>query len=164
MSEFRRSLQSILSSKSSWTTTHRQRLMYGVNLNVSSLNADENCVALQVVYLLDSESAFAIIQPAITGLDSASLSPSSIWGHCFIATYQIIMTWMFESRKPLSSLVRYVTIFSVLARCLSGSKGRSTLVVFLRCCCMFASRGASRLSPSLACATGITNAYVKCAG
>jgi len=43
--------------------------MYGVNLNVSSLNADENCVALQVVYLLDSESAFAIIQPAITGLD-----------------------------------------------------------------------------------------------
>jgi hypothetical protein len=27
-------LQSILSSKSSWTTTHRQRLMYGVNLNV----------------------------------------------------------------------------------------------------------------------------------
>ena len=34
MSEFRRSLQSILSSKSSWTTTHRQRLMYGVNLNV----------------------------------------------------------------------------------------------------------------------------------
>ena len=83
--------------------------------------------------------------------------------HCFIATYQIIMTWMFESRKPLSSLVRYVTIFSVLARCLSGSKGRSTLVVFLRCCCMFASRGASRLSPSLACATGITSAYMKCA-
>ena len=34
MSEFRRSLQSILSSKSSWTTTHRQRLLYGVNLNV----------------------------------------------------------------------------------------------------------------------------------
>ena len=34
MSEFRRSLQSILSSKSSWATTHRQRLMYGVNLNV----------------------------------------------------------------------------------------------------------------------------------
>ena len=29
---------------------------------------------------------------------------------------------------------------------------------------MGANRGASRLSPSLACATGITNAYVKCAG
>ena len=69
MSEFRRSSQSILSSKSSWTTTHRQRLMYGVNLNVSSLNADENCVALQVVYLLDSESAFAIIQPARLRMD-----------------------------------------------------------------------------------------------
>jgi len=34
VSEFRRSLQSILSSKSSWTTTHRQGLVYGVNLNV----------------------------------------------------------------------------------------------------------------------------------
>ena len=31
-------------------------------------------------------------------------------------------------------------------------------------CCMGANRGASRLSPSLACATGITSAYVKCAG
>ena len=29
---------------------------------------------------------------------------------------------------------------------------------------MGANRGASRLSPSLAYATGITNAYVKCAG
>ena len=27
-------MQSILSSKSSWTTTHRQRLMYRVNSNV----------------------------------------------------------------------------------------------------------------------------------
>ena len=34
VSEFCRGLQSILPSKSSWTTTHRQRLMYGVNLNV----------------------------------------------------------------------------------------------------------------------------------
>ena len=30
--------------------------------------------------------------------------------------------------------------------------------------CMGANRGASRLSPSLAYATGITNAYMKCAG
>ena len=37
-------------------------------------------------------------------------------------------------------------------------------VEFWRCCCMVASRGASRLSPSLACKTGTTNAYVKCAG
>jgi hypothetical protein len=28
------SLQSIFSSKLSWTTTHRQRLMYGVNMNL----------------------------------------------------------------------------------------------------------------------------------
>ena len=34
VSEFHRSLQSILSSKSSWITTHRQRLMYAVILNV----------------------------------------------------------------------------------------------------------------------------------
>ena len=100
----------------------------------------------------------------IVGARSASLSPSSIWGHCFIATYQIIMAWMLESRKPPRPLVRYVIISSVLAMCLSGSKGRFTLVVFWRCCCMGANRGASRLSPSLACATGITNAYVKCAG
>ena len=100
----------------------------------------------------------------IVGARSALLSPSSIWGHCFIATYQIIMTWMLESRKPPRPLVRYVIISSVLAMCLSGSKGRFKLVMFWRCCCMGANRGASRLSPSLACATGITNAYVKCAG
>ena len=33
-SEFRRSMQSIIPSKLSWTTTHRQRLICGVNLNV----------------------------------------------------------------------------------------------------------------------------------
>ena len=51
----------------------------------------------------------------IVGARSASLSPSSISGHCSIATYQIIMTWMFESRKPPRPLVRYVIISSVLA-------------------------------------------------
>jgi len=66
-------------------------------------------------------------------------------------------------KKPPRPSVRYVIISSVLAMCLSGSKGRSTLVVFWRYYCMGANRGASRLSPSLACATGITNAYVKCA-
>jgi len=38
VSEFRRSLQSILSSKSSWTTTHRQRLMYGVRPQAARLH------------------------------------------------------------------------------------------------------------------------------
>jgi hypothetical protein len=68
----------------------------------------------------------------------------------------IIMAWMLKSRKPPRPVARYVVIPLVLAMCLSGSKRRSTLVVFLRCCCMVASRGASRLSPPLACATGIT--------
>jgi len=67
-------------------------------------------------------------------------------------------------KKPPRPLVRYVIISSVLAMCLGGSNGRSTLVVFWRYCCMGANRGASRLSPSLACATSITSAYVKCAG
>ena len=42
-----------------------------------------------------------------------------------------------------------LAISSVLAMCLSGSKGRSTLVVFVRCRCMAASRGASRQAESI---------------
>ena len=52
MSEFRRSLQSILSSKSSWTTTHRQRLIYGVNLNVLAERRDTKQTARRIRLVL----------------------------------------------------------------------------------------------------------------
>ena len=70
------------------------------------------------------------------------------------------LCWSYESTRQRTPHIR--TLRTTM--CLSGSKERFTLVVFWRCCCMGANRGASRLSPSLAYATGITNAYVKCAG
>ena len=46
----------------------------------------------------------------IVGGRSASLSPSSTWGHFFTATYLITTMWMLESRKPPRPLVRYAIV------------------------------------------------------
>jgi len=68
---------------------------------VSSLNGDvENCVALQEVYLQDSESAFTIMQPAIIGLD-CHRAPIAVVGEEF--GFQINPRF-FKSRHLLNDL------------------------------------------------------------
>ena len=68
---------------------------------VSSLNGDvENCVALQEVYLQDSESAFTIMQPAIIGLD-CHRAPITVVGEEF--GFQINPRF-FKSRHLLNDL------------------------------------------------------------
>ena len=68
---------------------------------MSSLNADvENCVALQEVYLQDSESAFMIMQPAIIDLD-CHRAPITVVGEEF--GFQINPRF-FKSRHLLNDL------------------------------------------------------------